>query len=100
MLISKMDLIGLDLISKVGKESLPCKHDIMGVLPNNNKKAISILQNYNDVVVFSNLYYEKYKDIQIKDLNNYAEYCCNLKNCRCCNKWWTIKLFSRCILCW
>lgn len=66
---------------EIGKESKNCEHNVVGVSNDNNKLFLNNLKGYNDVVVFSNLPYESYGNIKLKDINNEAEYYCNLKNC-------------------
>lgn len=65
---------------EIGKESLLCRHDIVAVCADNNKKFLKNLQSYDDVIVFSNFPYEKYKNLTLKDINNDEEYYCNLAN--------------------
>lgn len=67
--------------SDVGKVSLPCKHNIVANLIHPNKKIISKLKKYEDIVVFSEINSEKYNNINFKSFNNEIEYYCNLKNC-------------------
>lgn len=64
----------------LGKEYKPCQHNLVGAGLHNNRKVISLLQKYSDSVYFSNIYYEKYNNLIIKDLKNEEEYFCNLKN--------------------
>lgn len=64
----------------IGKISIPCKHNIIGITWQNNKKLISVLKNYKDSIVFSNSFHENYTNLKIKDISNAEEYYCNLKN--------------------
>lgn len=64
----------------IGKKSVPCRHDIVGTLINNNKQAISALKKYSDAVIFTESPYETYPDLMIKDIGNNDEYFCNLHN--------------------
>jgi len=66
----------------LGKISSPCRHDITTALIDNNKKVLNVLKQYSDVVSFSENWQEKYDKIYSKDINNLAEYICNLKNSR------------------
>lgn len=65
----------------IGKYSPNCKHNILAICPDNNKTIISNLKKHDDVVVFSELYFEDYKGLKLKDINNEQEYYCNLFNC-------------------
>lgn len=65
---------------QIGKKSIPCQHDIIGIFPNSNKQIIGLLKNYSDAIVFTESYHEKYKDVLVKDIRNEEEYFCNLQN--------------------
>jgi len=65
----------------VGKESIPCQHNVVAGLLNNNRKIFSLLQKYEDSVVFTDYPHERHKNLWLKDIENQEEYFCNLKNC-------------------
>lgn len=65
----------------LGKKSIPCQHNIVGVTIDNNKKLISLIKKYSDSIVFSKSLHELYSNITIKNIENQIEYSCNLKNC-------------------
>lgn len=64
-----------------GKISTPCKHHIMACSFRNNKSLIDYLKQYKDVVLFSTFVDEKYPSVILKDVYDWCEYECNLKNC-------------------
>jgi len=66
---------------RIGKESVPCQHNVVGGLLQNNKKILSFLQQQRDVVAFTEFSQERYFNLWIKDITNLEEYFCNLKNC-------------------
>lgn len=65
---------------KTGKVSLNCRHNIVATALKNNKQILSKIKNYNDIVLFSNFIDEQYKNIILKDIENYSEYFCNIQN--------------------
>jgi hypothetical protein len=64
----------------VGKESIPCRHNIVVGLLRNNKKIISLLKQHSDCVVFTDFCQEQYDTVSLKKIDNEIEYSCNLKN--------------------
>lgn len=65
----------------VGKESIPCRHNMVGASLNNNKRVLSFLQGQADAVAFTEFSQESYTNLWMKDIANSEEYFCNLKNC-------------------
>lgn len=65
---------------QVGKISIPCQHNLVGITPHSNKNIINILKKQNDCVLFTDAYNEKYNNLQIKNIANEEEYFCNLQN--------------------
>ena len=67
---------------KVHRLHIPCRHDAVAGLSNNNKQILNFLKNYSeDNVVFLDSNLEKYQDIHLKDIDMEDEYYCNLRNC-------------------
>lgn len=66
----------------VGKISPMCYHNIVCSLFSPDKKIISFLKDKEDVVLFSQLIYEKFNKISLKNIENESEYFCNLQNSR------------------
>jgi hypothetical protein len=66
----------------VGKESVPCRHNIVAGLLRNDKKIISLLKNHSDCVAFTEFPHEQHANLWLKDIGNQEEYFCNLKNCQ------------------
>lgn len=64
----------------MGKEAIPCRHNIVAATLDNSKKLISLIKQYPDSVVFSSFPNEEYSNLLLKDIGNEAEYACNLKN--------------------
>src|SRR5579859_1758606 len=64
----------------IGKISKLCHHNLVAGLVKNNKKIITLLRHYNDSVAFTDFLHEKYTNLILKDINNQAEFFCNLKN--------------------
>jgi hypothetical protein len=64
----------------IGKESIPCRHNVVAATLDSNKKLISLLKRYPDSVVFSPFPHEEYRNLLLKDIGNETEYACNLKN--------------------
>lgn len=64
----------------LGKHSIPCQHDIVGISHCSNKNIVNLLEQYSDTVLFTNNSYEKYDNVIVKNLNNKIEYACNIKN--------------------
>jgi uncharacterized protein (TIGR00661 family) len=65
----------------VGKDSVPCSHNIVATTLNNNRKILSLLKKQGDSVVFTEHPYEQQSGLWLKDIKNQEEYFCNLKNC-------------------
>ena len=65
---------------QIGKISVPCQHNFVGIVPNNNKQIINILKKQNDCVLFTEFYDETYGSLRLKDIRNEDEYFCNLQN--------------------
>lgn len=65
---------------QIGKESVPCQHNLVGITPSSNKAMIRILKNQRDCVLFTEAYTEKYEGLQVKNIRNEEEYFCNLQN--------------------
>lgn len=66
---------------EIGKTTVPCQHNIVAGLLNNDKKILAALQRNFDSVAFTNFPYEKYQNLVLKTFNNQEEYYCNLRNC-------------------
>ncbi len=65
----------------VGKDSVPCQHNIVAGTLQNNKRVFSLLKNYPDSVAFTEFQYENYPNLFLKNIENQEEYFCNLRNC-------------------
>lgn len=65
---------------QIGKISIPCQHNLVGITPASNKALINILKNQRDCVLFTEAYTEKYEGLQVKNIKNEEEYFCNLQN--------------------
>lgn len=65
----------------IGKDSVPCHHNVMAGTLKNNRKILSLLKKYSDSVVFTEYPYEQQSGLWLKDIKNQEEYFCNLKNC-------------------
>lgn len=65
---------------KLGKPSLPCKHNIMGASLKSNKKILNILNSTSDSVYFTNFIDETYSNVLLKNIYDEKEYYCNLFN--------------------
>jgi uncharacterized protein (TIGR00661 family) len=66
----------------VGKNSVPCRHNLVAGLLQNNKKIISLLKKHSDGVAFTEFPHERHNNLWLKDIGNQEEYFCNLRNCR------------------
>ena len=66
---------------QVGKESIPCQHNMVGAMLGSDKKLLSILNKYPDTVCFTDIAGETYSNTIIKDIDNTEEYYCNIANC-------------------
>ena len=64
----------------VGKDSIPCRHNIIAASPDNNKDIIDLLKKYSDSIIFTDSCEESYTNVQLKKLEQQEEYFCNLKN--------------------
>jgi hypothetical protein len=63
------------------KESQACHHQITAIMYGNNKNIFNQLKKYStDSVVFTESCVESYPHVQIKDIDNFKEYGCNLRN--------------------
>lgn len=65
---------------EVGKNYIPCSHNVVAGLLKNNKNIFHLLKKYPDSVAFTNFYEENYANLQLKDIDNFEEYKCNLYN--------------------
>lgn len=65
---------------QIGKTSIPCQHNIVAGLMDNNKQALSLLKQYPDSVAFTNFSGEIYQNVLLKGIDNESEYFCNMKN--------------------
>jgi hypothetical protein len=65
----------------VGKEYIPCMHNLISGTLGNNKKIFCLLGKSVDNVAFTEFSDETYSDFILKDIGNYEEYCCNIRNC-------------------
>jgi uncharacterized protein (TIGR00661 family) len=66
----------------VGKNSVPCRHNLVAGLSDNNKNVLSLLKQHADSVAFTNFPHERHTNLWLKDIGNSEEYFCNLKNCQ------------------
>ncbi len=64
---------------KLGEESIPCRHNMIAAVLNNEKKVINELKHYRDSVLFTENI-ENYNNILVKSILNQEEYYCNLFN--------------------
>lgn len=64
----------------VGKEAVPCRHNIIAGTVGNNKNIIALLKQYSDSVLFTEFCEEHYSNLLLKDIGQQEEYFCNLKN--------------------
>jgi hypothetical protein len=64
----------------IGKIHKPCHHQVVGVMIKKNKQLLQTLNNYSDVVCFTEKIDEYYSNITLKDLNHIDEYYCNIRN--------------------
>jgi hypothetical protein len=64
----------------VGKEYIPCEHNVVAGLNYNNKDILDMLKAYPDSIVFSNFQDETHYNLLIKTIDNEEEYFCNLRN--------------------
>lgn len=65
---------------QVSKNYVPCQHNIVAALSKSDKSLINTLKKHSDSVVFEEGVYERYSDLQVKDIRITDEYFCNLKN--------------------
>jgi len=65
---------------QVGKVSIPCQHNLIGIVPSSNKSIIKVLKSQPDCVLFTEAYTEQYDNVNVKDIRNEEEYFCNLQN--------------------
>jgi hypothetical protein len=63
----------------LGKKSKIYSHNIVGYMPTENNNIISLLNRYNDTVLFTEDGNEKYSNIIVKSFNN-SDYANNLYN--------------------
>lgn len=66
----------------IGKISPPCQYESLIASLGRNKNINNLLKNKDDAVWFSDFTSETYPQIKLKDINNFSEYSCNLKNCQ------------------
>lgn len=64
----------------LGKDYLPCQHNIVGGSLGTNKKIIDLLKHFPDSVYFSDFVDEDYHNPTLKNIMNQEEFSCNLKN--------------------
>lgn len=64
--------------SQIGKISTACHHNIVAALHKNNKQIAKILNELDDVVVFSD---KQFDTMITKSTYDIDEYSCNIKNC-------------------
>jgi uncharacterized protein (TIGR00661 family) len=64
----------------IGKSSINCKHNMVAVTLQSNKKFINKIKEHDDIVLFSEYIDEQYPNIQLKNIEDWSEYFCNLKN--------------------
>lgn len=64
----------------VGKRSVVCQHNIVSASLGNNKKLLSLLKRYSDSVCFTEFSDEYYDDLSLKDISDWKEFGCNVKN--------------------
>jgi len=64
----------------VGKPYIPCRHNLVAALLQNNVKIISLMKKHSDSVIFSDFYQESTAHVSFKDIENVDEYSCNLYN--------------------
>ena len=64
----------------LGKPYKPCQHNVVSAMLGSHKPMISALQNYDDVVCFTDSLHESFDQIKLKNLSNQEEYYCNIKN--------------------
>jgi len=65
---------------QLGKKSIPCQHNIIAGMINNNKRIFSLLRQYPDSIAFTEFYQEQYQNLALKNIENQEEYFCNLAN--------------------
>lgn len=65
---------------QIGKNSIPCQHNIVAGLLRSNKNIFGLLKRYPDSVAFTEFYDETYSNLSLKDIDHEEEYFCNLKN--------------------
>lgn len=65
---------------KMGRLYAPCRHNMVAALLHNNIKIVSLLKNYPDCVVFCDFHRSPNSNLMFKDIENTAEYSCNLHN--------------------
>lgn len=65
---------------QIGKDSVPCRHNVVAASLGGNKKLLSLLKAYSDSVCFTEFLGETYGDPILKSVANEEEYFCNLKN--------------------
>lgn len=64
----------------VGKDSVPCRHNLVSGMLRNNKSIFNLLRRYPDSVAFTEFCQEQHTNLLLKDIENQEEYFCNLKN--------------------
>lgn len=64
-----------------GKSRATCKHNVVATTVKNEKKFVSLVQQHEDIVLFSRYLDESFEGVTLKNINNLEEYGCNLFNC-------------------
>lgn len=65
---------------QTAKNYVPCEHFITAAFSVPDKKLMAFLKKYPDSVVFIDDPFERYQNLQVKDIRIEDEYYCNLKN--------------------
>src|ERR1035437_2713086 len=65
----------------VGKDYIPCKHNIVSASLDGDKKIFNLLKKYSDSIAFTERSVEQFDNPKVKSLENEQEYYCSLKNC-------------------
>jgi hypothetical protein len=66
----------------IGKKSKIAEHEAVGISLNSNYNIINLLKNYKDSILFTSNVLEKFENIQNKNIFEYEEYSCNIKNAK------------------
>jgi uncharacterized protein (TIGR00661 family) len=65
---------------KIAKDYVPCQHYITAAFSVSDKRVMNFLKKFPDSIVFVDDPQEHYNNVQVKDIRNWDEYYCNLKN--------------------